>query len=294
MRRVALVAAAFLAVVPAAAATDLVDRNAAQVRLAVNARGEALLTYRTGGRLKHVLAWGAINAIAPDPRRQQRRFRLDYAGGYGKYHREYWRTFRNRCRPYSGLALAWVVRACTAPDGSFWALQTWQRALPNFGIQPSFVQAQWELRLSHWSGETAVLTVKTDWAQRRYDHLYGSLFYRGRPVFGFHTTSDGQPLDRFGRLIYVDTFNSGYGRGWYRENSFVTHRPRGIFCYALHPRSRPVNPEGTQYRVTAMGPGVTPDLMWEGPSPGRYNAEADRQANAEQRASYSDRVCRPS
>jgi hypothetical protein len=293
MRRLAI-AAAFLFLTPSAYASDLIDRNASGVRLAVNGRGEALLTYRVGGTVKHVLAWGAINAIAPSPNAHQRRFRVDYAGGWGKYHRAYWRTFRDRCRRYSGPQLNWLVVGCTAPDGSYWVVQSWQRQLPNFGIQPTWFQRAWDLRLSHWSGPTAELTVKTDWAHRRYDHIYGSLKYLGRPVYGFRTSSDGRPLDRFGRLLYLDTFNSGYGRGWRRENSFVSHRPTGIFCYALHPRSRPISPKGSRYRVTAMGPGVTPDLMWQGDSPGPYDAQADALANAEQRALYSDRLCRPS
>jgi hypothetical protein len=288
------VAAAALVFAPSALASDLIDHNASGVHLAVNGRGEALLTYRVGGTVKHVLAWGAINAIAPIRGAHQRRFRVDYAGGWGKYHRAYWRAFRDRCRRYTGPRLNWLVVGCTAPDGSYWVVQSWQRQLPNFGIQPSWFQRAWDLRLSHWSGPTAVLTVKTDWAHRRYDHIYGSLYYLGRPVYGFRTSADGRPLDRFGRLVYLDTLNSRYGRGWHRENSFVTHRASGIFCYALHPRSRPINPKGTRYRVTAMGPGVTPDLMWQGKAPGPYNAQQDAQANAEQRALYSDRLCRPS
>jgi hypothetical protein len=292
MRRALAVAVVALAAVPAAHATQLVDRNASGVRLAVNARGEALITYRAGGRLKHVLAWGGVDAIPPSPGRRQRHFWLDYAGGYGKYHRAYWRGFSNRCRPYTGPPLTWVVRACTAPDGSYWALQAWQRALPNHGRRPNAWQAQWDLRLSHWT-TLGVLTVKTDWSYRRYDHIYGSLTYRGRPVYGFHTTSDGQPLDRFGRLIYVDTFDSRYGRGWHRDNSFVTHRPRGIFCYAFRPRNGFPGGKGRRYRVTAVGPGVTPDLFWQAPSPGAYNPILDEKANVEQRLFYSDRLCRP-
>ncbi|MDQ2983455.1 MAG: hypothetical protein M3R70_05960 [Actinomycetota bacterium] len=293
MRRLILVAACAGALAPAATASQLVDRNASRVSLAVNGSGEALLTYQTGGRLKHVLAWGGINAIAPSRMRKQRHFWLDYAGGYGKYGRAYWRGFRNRCGPYSGPPVAHLVVACTAPDGTHWALQAWQRALPNHGRLPSsWQQASWELRLSHWTA-LAVLTVKTDWSRRRYDHLYGSLRYRGRPVYGFRTTSDGRPLDRFGRLIYVDTFNSRHGPGWRRDNSFVTHRPRGIFCYAFLPRNGYPRGKGTRYRVTAVGPGVTPDLMWQGSAPGPYDAERDRRANAEQRARYSDRLCQP-
>ena len=285
------VAAAICAasIAPSATASQLVDRNASGVRLAVNGRGEALITYTAHGTLKHVLAWGAINARAPSRAQPQVAFKLDYAGGFGKYRRGYWKRFGNRCGAYRGQPLAWLVTVCTAPDGSNWALQAWQRPLRNYGGAHS----AWELRLSHWTGLQAALTVITDWAYRRFDHLYGSLVYRGKPAYGFHTTRLGAPLDRYGRLIYVDTFGSRYGPGWRRENSFVTHRPTGIFCYGFFPHGRRPAGKGTRYRATAIGPGVTPDVLWKGPAPGPYNRTVDTLANAEQRIAFSDRSCRP-
>ena len=50
-----------------ASASQLIDRNARGIRLAVNPRGEALLTYHTHGGVHHVRAWGAINARYPNP-----------------------------------------------------------------------------------------------------------------------------------------------------------------------------------------------------------------------------------
>ena len=285
MRRPILLAA-LLAVVsaPAAHGSELIDRNASGVALAVNGQGEALLTYRAGGEVKRVLAWGAVNAAAPTRGRRQVEFKLDYSGGSG--------TFRGSCGAYDGPALAWKVLACRAPDGSYWALQAWQRGLPNYGVAPSPPQAVWELRLSHWTGEPAALTIKTDWAYRRYDHLYGSFTYNGGGVFGFRSTRFGVPLDTFGRNVYVDTFNSAYGAGWKRENSFLSHRPGGTFCYGFYPHgARPVG-RGTKYRATVIGPGVTPDVFWEGPAPGAYDRAADLAANEEQRAAYRDGVCK--
>jgi hypothetical protein len=280
-------------IAPAATASELVDRNASGVRLAVNGRGEALITYAAHGRLKHVLAWGAINALSPSLARPQVSFRFDYAGGFGKYHRAYWKSFGNRCGAYTGQPIAWLVAACTAPDGTTWALQAWQRSLPDYGVFAPGARSAWDLRLSHWTGLQAALTVKTDWTYRRFDHLYGSLTYRGKPVYGFRTTGLGNPLDGYGRLIYVDTFGSRYGAGWRRENSFVPHRPSGIFCYGFFPHGSHPTGKGARYRATAIGPGVTPDIMWQGAAPGPYDRAADEHANAEQRASYSDRLCRP-
>src|SRR5581483_4305722 len=51
------------------------------------------------------------------------------------------------------------------------------------------------------------------------------LTYDGPPVHGYGTTQRGAPTDGFGRLIYLDTYNSVYGEGWRRENSFVAHNP---------------------------------------------------------------------
>src|SRR4051812_21572521 len=114
---VAVLAAAFTA--STATASELIDRNAAGVKLAVNAKGEALLSYRSKGKVKHVLAWGAQNAIAPSRNRPQLSFKLDYAGGWGKYHKDYWRTFGASCGAYDGPVLAWKLTACKAPDGSY-------------------------------------------------------------------------------------------------------------------------------------------------------------------------------
>ena len=273
--------------------SQLIDRNASGVKLAVNAKGEALITYSAAGKTKHVLAWGAINALAPTPARRQVEFSLDYSGGYGKYHRDYWKTFGSDCGRYDGPILAWLVVACKAADGSLWALQSWQRALPDYGVAPTPEQSMWELHLSHWSGSIAVLTIKEDWSYRRFDHLYGSLTYNGAGVFGFRSTPAGNPLDTFGRNLYVDTFGSAYGTGWKRENSFLTHKPNGTFCYGFYPHGGHPSGTGLQYRATVIGPGVTPDVMWQGTAPGRYDRATDLAANADQRtAAFRDSACK--
>jgi hypothetical protein len=287
-------AAALIGVITAAPAysSQLIDRNASNVKLAVNSKGEALITYSTGGKLKHVLAWGAVNALAPTAARKQVAFSLDYSGGYGKYHRDYWKTFGSDCGTYDGPPLAWLVTACKAPDGSYWALQSWQKGLPDYGVTPSSTQSAWELHLSHWTGDPAVLTIKEDWSYHRYDHLYGSLTYNGGGVFGFHSTPAGLPLDTFGRNLYVDTFDSAYGKGWKRENSFLTHKPNGTFCYGFYPHAGHSAGNGTKYRATVIGPGVTPDLMWQGDAPGPYDKTADQAANNDQRTAFKDPKCK--
>ena len=259
--RLILLAVLAAALVPApASASELIDRNASAVTLKVARNGQALLSYKARGKRWNVLAWGAVNALPPTASRRQVKFRLDYSGGWGTYKRNVWKTLRNACRPYDGPALQWLVAACKAPDGSYWAVQSWQRMLPNYGLPARGASAVWELRLSHWRGELPQLTVHLNWAYRRYHHVFGSFTYLGKPVHGFKSTSAGVPLDTFGRNLYLDTFNSAYGKGWRRENSFLTHRGSGKFCYGFYRHGgRPVG-AGQRYRATIIGPGVTPGV----------------------------------
>jgi hypothetical protein len=305
--------------------------TATGVKLAVNSKGEALLTYTSKGKVVHVLAWGAENALPSTPGGKQVAFELDYSGGFDKYYTQdadvqklrakylaikntpgylanpvvrdlqhasefasnYWKTgFGGGCGAYDGPKLAWVVAACKAPDGSYWAVQSWQRLLPDYGAQPSAVQSAWEVHLAHWTGELPVLTIDTDWSWHKWDHLYGTFSYEGKPVFGYKATSSGAPLDTFGRNLYVDTFDSAYGAGWIRENSFLTHTNTGVFCYSFNPHSPHPAGNGSQYRATILGPGVTPDVMWEGSSPGPYNEAADAEANL-QIGALGDNLCKP-
>src|SRR6476659_4962091 len=90
-----------------ASASQLVNRDVRGIQLTVNDKGEALVSYTTvRGKAQHVLAWGAVNARQPNPALKQVRFSLDYAGGWGKYHKQYWKTFgKNSCGAYDGPAL---------------------------------------------------------------------------------------------------------------------------------------------------------------------------------------------
>jgi hypothetical protein len=302
-----------------AAASQVISTSSViGLTLQLNTKGEALLTYTSKGKRVHVLAWGAINAIPTAPGRKQTAFRLDYSGGYQKYFKDnaaaralvrryrkirntpgylanpvvkelqhvqqaadnYWRTaFHGGCGHYDGPALAWAVIECKAADGSYWAVQEWQRKLPDYGAPPSGADAAYEVHLSHWTGALPVLSVGTDWSWHQWNHLYGTFTYDGSPVFGIKATPSGAPLDGFGRNVYVDTFDSAYGSGWKRENSFLTHRGDGVFCYSINPHPGHPAGTGTQYRATVMGPGVTPDVMWEGPAPGVYDKAADAERN---------------
>jgi hypothetical protein len=256
MKAAVVFTTAFVALAAAGSgqASEIIDRNVSNARLAVDGGGHALVTYLARGSIHHVRVWGAINARNPNPQIPQVRFRKDYSG-------RDWAGFRNQCRSYTGPRLAFLVAGCAAPDGSYWALQSWRRTLPNFGAASSGGLGSWELHLSHWSTAPATLQAWTDWVyDGRFHHLFGRFTYEGQPVYGFTATRVGSPTDTYGRNIYLDTFNSRYGKGWRRENGFLTHSPTGAFCYGFYPFTSRGPGKGEQYRLTAVGPGVTPDV----------------------------------
>ena len=279
MRRLFFVAIAAAVFATPASASQLIDRNARNVKLEVGRDGKALLTYRAHGRIWRVRAWGAINARHPNPRIPQIQFRIRRDG----------RRITNVCRRYDGPPLAWLVTACSAPDGSHWAVQRFRR------------KGTWALHLSHWNTPLASLEAWADWSWNgRFHHLFGRLTYLGRPVHGFRTTRTGARLDKYGRLVYVDTLSSAYGRGWRRENSFVTHKPTGVFCYTFRPRhGRRHAGHGRRYRLTIEGPGVTPDVMRYLDGLPRYNPRNPDDVRHEQamnalqdQVTAGDRLCR--
>jgi hypothetical protein len=278
-----------LSLVGTAGASQLIARNGSNIKLAVNAKGTALVTYSLRGKVTHLLAWGAVNARPrpASPRVKQVDFKLDYSGGW-KHRRMVWKTFKNRCSAYDGPEIPWMIAGCKAPNGSYWALQAWQTRLPNLGMAPWLAsQKTWWLHLSHWTGPLAELEVYTDWVYGgRFQEVFGRYTYNGQGVRGFDTTRYGNPTDGYGKLLYLDVFNSTYGKGWLRENSFVSHGPPGMFCYGFFPHNpwvggyahsgnipnRKRGPgTGQRYRLTAEGPGVTPDVAWEGEGLHAYN-----------------------
>src|SRR5262249_59690337 len=106
----------------------LIDRNARNVHLQVNARGQALVTYSARGSLHRVVAWGAINARYPNPSIPQVQLRKDYSG-------RSWAS-GGSCRRYDGPKLAWLVAACAAPPGSYSAAPSLPRPPPDLRPPP--------------------------------------------------------------------------------------------------------------------------------------------------------------
>jgi hypothetical protein len=281
MRSILATAVVALLVAGPASASDRLAFDVTNPRLAVSKDGKtALVTYAGGGAVKHVLVWGAVNALPPSQGVPQVRFKLDYSGGWGSRRKLVWKTFGNACKPYDGVPLEQLVAACKAPDGSYWALQQWQPGLPHRGFPPwKADQTAWELDVSHWTGRPAELEVHADWAFGTAHDLFGRLMYAGQPVHGFSTTKGGAPGDRYGRSLFIDTLDSAYGPGWKRETSIVFRNPTGAFCYSFWPTNdvalpgRPARPAGNgrAYRIEVVGPGVTPNLVAELQDPGEYD-----------------------
>jgi hypothetical protein len=275
-------------------ASQMIAQNAKYVSLRVGKLGGtqvALVTYYAQGSVHHVLLWGAINGSANPRTGAETKFHVNYSGGYGTtWGGNAWKTLRNErnlCSTTSVPASQRVpmkVVECEIPaTGQYWALQQWRRLMPNMGGYPRSPVAL-ELHASHWNTALPVLWLKWDWATGGglYDHLYGLMSYRGKAVYGTQNTATGDPTDSYGRNVYVDIQNSHWhgdsqGDHWYRFNSFLTHQSRGDFCASVYPynaalstmdQSGQVAGQATQYRATAMGPGVTPIVRWEGPGPG--------------------------
>lgn len=274
----ALVSVAAFAATPVFASA-IIGRDVERPALTIDGQGRAHVSYYLGGRRVALVISGAINARTPNRRVPQVKFRIRYGvGGEGV------------CRPYDGPPLAWLVKACQAPDGSYWALQSWQRLKPNYGG----TKGPSELHLSHWRGPLAQLVIDQNWAYGGVRHIFGRLTYDGVGVYGFSSTPRGDPLDGYGRNIYLDTFDSAYGKGWHRENSFLTHHrghTLGDFCYGFYRHAGHPTGDGTKYRATVEGPGVTPDVMWEANDVGALSPTIQDQMRTLER-SWGDPKCR--
>src|SRR4051812_36110059 len=106
MRRALLLAALAVAcsLAAGAAASDRVGLNATAAALGVSADGKtAVVSYRSGNTLRHVLVWGAVDALPPSQSVPQVRFKLDFTGGW-QTHRNahWWQRIGNHCQTYDG------------------------------------------------------------------------------------------------------------------------------------------------------------------------------------------------
>jgi hypothetical protein len=281
---------------PAAGSASAIfgDKDLQKPALAVNSKGIALVTYKTkAGATRHVLVWGAINAIPhpTDPPSTQQKFQIDYSGGWkSQKNAKYWQTFKNACKRYDGPELPLATTTCKAPDGSYWALQSWDRNLPMRGFDAwTTEQKAVELHVSHWNGPLPVLEIYQHYTYGNANQgFFGRLTYQNQPVYGTRSPS-ATVADTWARNIYIDAFNSDYGQGWKHDTAINTHPVNGAFCYTFTPQVPPKgypsekangNGLGERYRILVMGPGVTPIVQWEGAKLGSLNGSAQAAATA--------------
>jgi hypothetical protein len=132
------------------------------------------------------------------------------------------------------LPMARVVRQ--TPDGRYWGLQAWRR-LRNGPV---------ELRFSRWRGAPTLLTLDAVCCKWHSENIVGQATFHGRPIYGYRATSTGNPLDKYGRNVYLDTRR---GARWQRMMGILTHRPTGKFSLWIRRAWR-----GTAYRGRIIGP----------------------------------------
>ena len=267
-------------------ASEFFARDATNVKLAVSADGQrALVVYNVNGLTKRVLVSGAVNALAPSETTPQVHFQMTPLGPRGQ-DKKIWKTFKDRCEPYDGPALAFLVVACKAPDASYWAVQSWKYWEPFFGYQPWLsYQDDVAFHLSHWTGPLAQLEIWSDWidiaqgATSPHDFI-ARLSYGGSPVYGYVIKPGGVPGDGYGRVVYIDALDSLLGTGWWRLTGILTRNPSGMLCHAMvpgrtysnYPNPHIVDPgNGKAYRAYVEGPGVTPLVMAQVDDPGSFD-----------------------
>ncbi|MGB2953441.1 MAG: hypothetical protein WBB74_08605, partial [Gaiellaceae bacterium] len=154
--------------------------------------------------------------------------------------------------PATGIAVpvARVVRQ--TPDGRLWALQAWRR-LPGGPV---------ELRFARWQGAPTTLTLQAVCCKWHSENVVGKASFHGKAIYGFHSTPQGAPLDRFGRNVFLDSYRHSR---WHRMMGILTHRPTGRFSLWIQRYWL-----GRAYRGTIIGPNwgwtLGPDAQAETPS----------------------------
>ena len=224
-----------------------------------------MVSYYQRGRMWHVFVSGAVNARSPEPAVPQvhsrRTTRAAAANGALQEHLPAVR------RPAARVVLA----GCKASDGSYWALQMWQRMLPNLGYVPwTHGQKVWEVHVSHWTARSRrsrrMRTGSTPAASTRSS--------AGRPTRQAHLRVQddevGQParllrspdLPRHARLRVRDGLATGelVRRAQAERHVLLRLLSTSAVRRLPAPAFGRLAGNGSRYRLTLYGPGVTPDV----------------------------------
>lgn len=138
--------------------------------------------------------------------------------------------------PVSTTGVPWAVVVRRTGDGSLYALQSWRR-LDNGPV---------ELRFSRWRGEPTLLTLQAVCCKWHSENVQGNASFHGRPIYGFKATRQGNPLDPYGRNVYLDAYRAGR---WERMMGILANAPTGSFSLWIRPSWL-----GSAYRGTIPGP----------------------------------------
>ncbi len=182
--------------------------------------------------------------------RPQTSFRRDYSGGWKSRGRAVWASFVDRCGPYTGPALPFLIVACTAPDGTSWAVQAWQRLVADARLRPLEAEPAAMEFHPHWSGPVALLEVSPNWTYGGQWQAGSSdgLTLRARPssVRGRRRRAGSQPLRTLRLHRHAKLGLRARMRGMTRAS--VLHLRNGAFCYSFatpppgYPDSTPRGP----------------------------------------------------
>ena len=161
-----------------------------------------------------------------------------------------------------------------------------QRLKPNYGGTSGAI----ELHLSHWRGPLAQLVRLPELGlrQRTATSSAGSPTRPRRVRLQGHSTAI-RSTDTGGTSTSTRS-TPAYGKGWHRENSFLTHHrghTLGDFCYGFFPHAAIRAATGTKYRATA-GPGSD-----AGRDVGRRRHRRVRRSRAGRAASPGAKLGRP-
>jgi hypothetical protein len=192
-------AAALLFGAPPALASISIAKNAARPALRVDARGNAEVSWSSGGARKTMLI-PAKGLYLPGGRI----------------------STKDVSRPATvpGLPFAKVTRR--GPDGRLYALQAW-RVEPNGPV---------ELHFSRWKGAPTTVDLTAEPASGS-ERLLGRARFQGKPVAGFSRTNSGI---RYRIYAFLDCAACP-GAGW-RRMSGVAPRADGSFRLLVKPRDK--------------------------------------------------------
>lgn len=121
--------------------------------------------------------------------------------------------------------------------------------------------------------------------REHYFVIFGAYRQGNVDVYGPARRS-GNPTNEFGRNVYIDTYDSDYGKGWRRVTGALTQPRGGNWCYEFSPKPASKGKLGVskrnRYRITIVGPRALPDQRYEFTAPPfpygneNYNPRLDR------------------